>query len=155
MLAAWPTRSRDAGTAGSFFLTRVPPFRRLSGAIGFNRRPPYTQCIVQVRISFDPRLDVTVEEFAAQWRGSPENLAMGEIAEGRMAPSAGTFSEPATAIAILTTILLGVSSNAIWAAIQATYRRLCASRNQPAKSVELQHIQCPDGTEITILRLKE
>src|SRR5580658_3308048 len=83
-------QSRDAGRAAPFLIQIL-----LGRAIEFSSRSPYTQCIVQVRMSFYPRLDVTVEEFAAEWRGSPDNLAIGEIAEGRLAPSAGTFSEPA------------------------------------------------------------
>ena len=114
-----------------------------------------TQSNMEVRIAFDPRLEVACEEFAAHRSHSSDNLAIGRISVANPDISTGTFGEPSTAIAVLTGILLGVPSNAIWDAIKSTYQRLCASRKEKAKPVEIQLIEYPDGTRVTIVRMKE
>ncbi len=111
--------------------------------------------MTEVRVVFDPRLNITAEDFAAQWRAEPENLRIGQVATAPLPGATRTMGDPGTAMAIVTGILLGVPSNAIWDAIKTTYSHLCASRNEPEKSIEIQHTKYPDGTEVTIIRCKE
>ena len=108
---------------------------------------------METQIAFDPRLGVNATEFAAQWQQTPENHAIAQISVANPS-STQTFGEPATLIT-LSTIALGVATNAIWDAIKSTYHRLCASNNHQAKPIEIQQIKYPDGTEITIVRLKD
>ena len=107
------------------------------------------------QILFDPRLNITAEEFAAQWRETPENLRIGQMSAEPFPSATRTFGEPSTMIAVLTGILLGVPSNAIWEALKATYQHLCDSRGETAKAIEIEHTKHPDGTEVTIIRLKD
>ncbi len=109
---------------------------------------------MEMQIAFDPRLGVNATEFAAQWQQTPENHAVGQMSLARTHPTQ-TFTDPQTAVAILTGILLGVPSNAIWDAIKSTYHRLCASNNQPSKPIEFGQIKTPEGTEMIIVRWKE
>ena len=111
--------------------------------------------IMPAQIIFDPRLSITAEEFAAQWRETPENRGIGQMSAEPFPHGRQTFGEPGTAIAVLTGILLGVPSNAIWDALKATYQRLCHSRGETAQDIEIEHTKHPDGTEVTIIRLKD
>lgn len=108
---------------------------------------------MEIRLVFDPRLDIDGESFAALWRERPDNLAMGTFAVERSGHR--TFGEPATMLTFLGGVAVGVLPNALWDGIKWTYGRLCAKKGEPAREVELLSVKQPDGTEITILRIKE
>jgi hypothetical protein len=104
---------------------------------------------MELQLAFDPRLNIEAKEFAAHWRAGVENSTIGEIA---LRYSMDAFVDP-NVIAILQSVLIGVPSNAIWDAIKFTCQRVWITRNEPPKSIEVQHIRHPDGTEVLIVRM--
>lgn len=106
---------------------------------------------MEVRLVLDPRLQIDEESFARRWRERPENLALGAFAVERSGPQ--TFGEPSTMLTLVSTVVGGVLTNALWEGVKWTYGRLCAQKGKPAEEVEFQQIKLPDGTEVTVLRL--
>jgi hypothetical protein len=109
---------------------------------------------MKVGIVFDPRLGVDRNEFVSHWSANPESRAIGEMQLASAAPS-GTFGDPTAAMVILTSVAAGLAVNAISASVKAIYAQLCAAKNERPKETEFQRISQADGTEITIVRLKE
>ena len=105
---------------------------------------------MKVGIVFDPRLGVDSSEFVSHWSANPNNRTISEMAVA----SSGTFGEP-TAMIMLTGVATGLAVKGISALIEAIYAQLCAAKNERPKEIEFQHVSQADGTEITIVRLKE
>ena len=106
-----------------------------------------------MRLIFDPRLEIDGESFAAQWRERPDNLALGSFVVERPVPR--TFGEPSIMLTFIGGLAAGVLQNALWDGIKWTYGRLCASKGKPVQDVEVQDVKQADGTEVTVLRVKE
>ena len=109
---------------------------------------------MKVGIVFDPSLGVDTREFVTHWAANPNHRAIGDLQLASAAPS-GTFGDPTTAMAILTDIGVGLAASVIWDSIKAVYAQLCASRHERPRDIEFQHMRQADGTEITVVRLKE
>lgn len=106
-----------------------------------------------IRLVFDPSLEVNATSFAKQWHEHPDNQTLGSFVVAD-ASSPQTFGEPSTMLTFLGGVAVGVLPNALWDGIKWTYARLCASQGKPAREVEMQHFKQPDGTEITVIRIK-
>ncbi|MBV8729892.1 MAG: hypothetical protein JO336_08795 [Acidobacteriia bacterium] len=71
------------------------------------------------------------------------------------AARSGTFGDPTSAMAILTDVAVGLAVSAIWDGVKLVYSQLCAAKKERPKEIEFQSISAADGTEITIVRVKE
>ena len=107
--------------------------------------------MAKMRLILDPALDITTEEFVRHWEADRE---MTQLANARLEPAPRADFSDASWIAVLTGVALGVPSNAIWDAIKHSYARLAASRRREPAETEFVHMKQPDGTEITMLRIK-
>lgn len=109
---------------------------------------------MKIGIVFDPRLGVGRSEFISHWSANPNTRPIGKMQMASAAPSS-TFGDPTSAMAILTDVAVGLAVSAIWDSIKAIYAQVCAAKNERPKEIEFQRISQTDGTEITIVRIKE
>jgi len=107
----------------------------------------------EIRLMFDPGLEIDAEAFANEWRERPDNIALGSFAVERSGPR--TFADPVTILTFVAGVAVGVLPNALWDGIKWTYTRLCANKGKPVRELSFQNVKQPDGTEVTILRIKD
>jgi hypothetical protein len=107
--------------------------------------------MAELRLIFDPASGVTAEEFVRQWTADQDLQRHATATLERLPQTA--FGDPVW-MAVLAAIALGVPSNALWDAIKYTYARLAQSQQREPAETEFVHIKEPDGTEITLLRIR-
>jgi len=108
---------------------------------------------MEVRLALDPRLEIDGETFAAAWRENPANLALGSFTVDPSSPR--TFTEPSIILTFISGVAVGALPNALWDGIKWTCQRLSNAKRKSLPELVFQHVKQPDGTEITLLRLKE
>ena len=92
---------------------------------------------MEIRLVFDPHLEIDGESFVAQWRESADNLALGTF----RAESSGmrTFGEPSTILTFLGGVAVGVLPNALWDGIKWTYGQIKVEFNNGYSQARMYH----------------
>jgi hypothetical protein len=103
------------------------------------------------QIVLSPTIEVSPADFVADWNASNETRA---VATAHLTTTPGTHYDPflVGAIATLTSVGLGIATNAIYDLI----KQIIVKKNeQQSKHIRITQVDQPDGTHLLVVDIEE
>ena len=105
-----------------------------------------------MNLYLSPDLGLNSAAFAAAWNSLPECRAAGQ-AQAAPAPASKSLDSSLNEVAFA--LATGLATNALWDLIKLALAAALQRQQRPVRETEIVAIDHPDGTKITIVRVRE
>ncbi|MCW1969690.1 MAG: hypothetical protein KIH69_016385 [Anaerolineae bacterium] len=105
-----------------------------------------------MNLYLSPDLGLNSAAFAAAWNSLPECRAAG-LAQATPQPASKSLESSLNEVAFA--LATGLATNALWDLIKLAIAAALQRQQRPARETEIELIERPDGTKITIVRVRE